>query len=133
MKILKQASLCFSAGALGALANSITAVAAGRLGITAALHVAIAPHLSAQWLYPRIVWGGLWGLFFLLPFRPTPSYLRGAIFSLAPTFFQLFIVFPYFAHKGMAGLALGTLTPLVVLALNLVWGWCAQFTLSLTR
>jgi hypothetical protein len=30
--------------------------------------VAIAPALKLSWLYPRIVWGGLWGLVFVFPF-----------------------------------------------------------------
>jgi hypothetical protein len=34
---------------------------------------------------------------------------------------QLFIVFPYEAGKGMAGLDLGLLTPLFILFYNWIW------------
>ena len=60
-------SLFFAAGALGGLANSLVAWGFGELGISRALGVSIAPGLTAAWLYPRIVWGGLWGFAFLLP------------------------------------------------------------------
>jgi hypothetical protein len=51
--------------------------------------------------------------------------VRGLVFSLFPTLFQLFYVFPYLAQKGMMGLELGTLTPLFVLFFNAVWGVAA--------
>jgi len=42
---------------------------------------------------------------------------------------MLFMVFPYDLGKGLAGMSLGTLTPLVVVATNLVWGFfCGVFT-----
>ena len=66
---LGTAMLAFSAGALGGLANSLAVWLFGALGITLALGVGIAPGLTPAWLYPRIVWGGLWGFLFLLP-RP---------------------------------------------------------------
>jgi len=47
---------------------------------------------------------------------------RGLLFGLGPACVQLLIVFPYKAEKGMAGLALGEMTPLVVVFVNLVWG-----------
>jgi len=112
----------FSAGALGALANSLTVWLFGHFGITAAIGVAIAPELSAHWLYPRIVWGGLWGLLFILPMLQSKMLVKGATLSLFPTAIQLFVVFPLMAHKGMAGLELGLLTPLCVLFFNWVWG-----------
>jgi len=55
------ASLVFAAGCIGGLANSISVWGMGKLGITGAMGVSIAPDWSPAWLYPRIVWGGLWG------------------------------------------------------------------------
>ena len=46
---------------------SLTVWIFGVIGITYALGVKIAPALSAPWLYPRLVWGGIWGLLFLVP------------------------------------------------------------------
>ena len=127
-RTLKPLALVFSAGALGALANSLAVWMFGVLGISEALGVNIAPALSAGWLYPRIVWGGIWGVLFLLPFFERPWWMRGLIFSLGPTLVQLLIVFPIKADKGMLGIDLGVLTPMLVLFFNAVWGlvaaWC---------
>ena len=120
--MLKQLSVAFAAGGLGGLLNSLTVWVFGALGITTMFGVSIAPPLTHAWLYPRIVWGGLWGLLFLLPFWRHSWPLRGLVFSLAPTAAQLFIVFPFQAQKGYAGLELGTLTPLFVVFFNLIWG-----------
>jgi len=124
--MLNRISLAFAAGGLGGLVNSLTLWMFGALGITRMLGVAIAPPLTHAWLYPRIVWGGLWGLLFVLPYFRQSWQLRGLVFSLAPTTVQLLIVFPFQAHKGYAGLDLGVLTPLFVLFFNLVWGLTAS-------
>ena len=65
--IFRTLSLVFAAGCVGAVANSLMVYLFGHLGINAALGVKIAPNLTPSWLYPRIVWGGLWGFLFLLP------------------------------------------------------------------
>ena len=120
----------FSAGCLGALANSIAVWLFGNFGITSSLGVSIAPALTPGWLYPRIVWGGLWGFLFILPMLKSKLLLKGTVLSLFPTAIQLFIVFPYKAHKGMAGLELGLYTPLFVLIFNWVWGVVAALTIK---
>jgi hypothetical protein len=119
--VFKKINIVFSAGCFGALVNSIALWAVGAYGVTAAIDVNIAPRLSPSWLYPRIVWGGIWGLLFLLPLLRNRLLSRGLILSLGPTLIQLIVVFPN-AGKGMMGLKLGLLTPLVVVALNAVWG-----------
>ena len=121
----------FAAGCLGALANSLAVWLFGDLGITSFLGVKIAPSLTPGWLYPRIVWGGIWGFLFLLPLMQKSLLLRGLIFSLGPTLVQLFVVFPMQANKGVMGLDLGTLTPLAVIVFNAIWGWSAAIWLRL--
>jgi hypothetical protein len=118
----KNISMVFAAGCLGGLVNSLAVWIFGDLGINAALGVKIAPALTPQWLYPRIVWGGIWGLLFLLPLMRGRILSRGIIFSLGPTLVQLFVVFPLKAGKGYMGLDLGTLTPLLVFIFNAIWG-----------
>jgi hypothetical protein len=130
---MKYVLICFAAGCLGALANSITIWLFGDLGISKQLGVAIAPHISAGWLYPRIVWGGLWGFLFLLPLLRAKPMLQGFVLSLAPTAMQLFYVFPVQAHKGIGGLELGLLTPLLVVFFNWVWGAVTALTLKLAK
>ncbi|WP_299587866.1 hypothetical protein [uncultured Microbulbifer sp.] len=127
---MKKLLIFFAAGCLGALANSLMVWLFGVLGITAALGVSIAPALSAEWLYPRIVWGGIWGLFFFLPFKSSNLLLKGAILSLLPSVFQLFVVFPMMTGSGIAGFELGILTPIFVLFFNWVWGVVAGLAIK---
>ncbi len=124
---LQKPAVAFAAGAAGGLANSLAVWIFGLLGITTAMGVGIAPAISAGWLYPRIVWGGLWGLLLLLPIKPGNWVLRGILFSIGPTLVQLLIVFPYKADKGMFGLDLGMMTPGFVVVFNLVWGLVAAW------
>ena len=123
----------FAAGCAGALANSLTVWLFGDFGISRSLGVAIAPSLSAHWLYPRIVWGGLWGLLFALPMLQSRLFWKGTLISLLPTAVQLFIIFPFKAHKGIAGLELGLLTPLLVLFFNWVWGIATATSIKLAK
>ncbi len=127
---MKKILIVFSAGCLGALANSISVWLFGDLGITASLGVKIAPSITPGWLYPRIVWGGLWGFVFLLPILRSKYLLKGSLLSLLPSAVQLFIVFPFKANKGLAGIELGLLTPFFVLFFNWVWGVVTAFTIK---
>lgn len=130
---MKKVLVFFAAGCLGALANSIALWLLGDFGITQSLHIAIAPKLTPLWLYPRIVWGGIWGFAFLLPMLDSKPLLKGSILSIFPTLVQLFVVFPFQAHKGMAGLELGLLTPALVVVLNWVWGFVTGLTIKLAK
>ena len=125
--------ICFAAGCLGALANSLAVWLFGYLGITSSFGVSIAPSLSPAWLYPRIVWGGIWGVLFIWPMLKSRLLLKGAILSLFPTAVQLCVVFPFKANKGFAGLELGLLTPLFVLFFNWVWGFVTAITIKLAK
>jgi len=130
---LRRLSVVFSSGCFGGLVNSLVVWVFGAIGMTAALGVKIAPGLTATYLYPRIVWGGLWGILFLLPYFSQSTALRGLLFSLGPTLVQLFIVFPLKTHQGVMGSGLGFLTPLFVLFFNAVWGTSTALWLQLFR
>jgi len=126
---LRRLSLVFSAGCFGGLMNSLVLWLFGRAGITLELGVTLAPHLTPAWLYPRLMWGGIWGFLFIFPVFRTQPVAQGLFFSLGPSIVQLFIVFPYQAHKGLLGMDLGMLTPLFVLFFNAVWGLSAALWL----
>lgn len=132
MSAARSLSLFFAAGALGGLANSLAVWLCGQLGISHALGVAIAPALTPAWLYPRIVWGGLWGLLFVLPLS-LGVVARGLVVSLGPSLVQLLVVFPLKAERGVLGLDLGLATPLLVLLFNAVWGVVASWWVHGTR
>ena len=129
-RMMRNLSLVFVAGCWGALWNSLAVWLFGYLGVAPALGVNIAPALTPAFLYPRLVWGGIWGLLFLLPMGRWSFPARGLLFSLAPTLVQLFLVFPLMAHKGVLGLQLGYLTPLLVVFYNAIWGYAAGWWLN---
>jgi hypothetical protein len=128
--LARNTSLVFAAGCLGGLLNGLAVWIFGELGITAALSVKIAPQLSPAFLYPRLVWGGIWGLLFLFPLMKTRIFSRGFIFSLGPTLVQLVVFFPMNANKGVMGLDLGLLTPRLLVVFNAIWGWTAAIWLK---
>lgn len=130
---MKRLLVFFAAGSLGALANSIVVWLFGDTGVNAYFGVSISPSLSAAWLYPRLVWGGLWGLLFVLPMLSSRPLAKGTLLSLFPTIVQLFVVFPYQTPHGIAGLGLGALTPLAVLFFNWVWGIVTALTIRFAR
>jgi hypothetical protein len=131
--LIRNLSLVFAAGSLGGLANSIAVWVFGELGITEALGVRLAPALTPEWLYPRIVWGGIWGALFLLPLLRNSVWIRGFLYGLGPTVVMLFVVFPEQLHKGNMGLELGTLTPAFVVFYNFIWGAAAAWWLKHTK
>ena len=130
---VRNLSLVFVAGLWGGLLNGLVVWLFGRLGIAPALGVHIAPPLTTGLLYPKLVWGGIWGLLFLVPLGRLSWTAKGLIFSLGPTLVQLFWVFPLQAHQGNLGLHLGALTPLFVLFYNAVWGVAAGWWLQWAR
>jgi hypothetical protein len=128
---LRSLSLVFAGGTVGGLANGLVVWLFGLAGISTALGVKLAPALTPPWLYPRLVWGGIWGVLFLLPWWRGRPWLRGLVFSLGPTLVMLFVVFPVKLDKGVLGLQVGALTPVFVLVYNAVWGLAAAWWLKL--
>lgn len=130
---MKKLLIFFAAGCLGAFANSVTVWLFGQFGITSSFGVSIAPSLSPAWLYPRLVWGGIWGLLFILPMLRSKLFVKGAILSLFPTAIQLFVVFPLKAHKGIGGIELGLFTPVFVIFFNWVWGFTTALVIKYAK
>lgn len=120
--MLRNILLSYAAGSLGALVACLVLWLMGRHGINHALGVALAPGLSLYWLYPRLVWGGLWGLLFLLNWHNSRPLLKGLLIGLILACVQLLYVFPFVSHHGFLGLKLGLLTPVVIVLVCAVWG-----------
>lgn len=124
-------SVAFSGGCLGALVNSWVSSSLGQTILPQKLGVTLGLAWGKAFLYPRIVWGGLWGFLFLLPVLRggflVGVFSRGILLSLCPTAAQLFYFFPFLLKKGWFGLSLGELTPLFVFVYNAVWGLCTAW------
>ena len=124
--MVRKISGAFTGGALGALIDSANIWILGQAGVTAMLGISLRPQFTAPWLYPRLVWGGIWAMLLILPFSRQKTALRGILMSLAPTAMMLVMVFPEMG-MGLLGLKAGLLTPLLVLLLNFIYGLVASF------
>ena len=131
--LVQRLSLYFAAGTFGGLVNSLALWYCAHIGLIAQIGVSISPSLTPTWLYPRLVWAGIWGWLFFLPIVQRYFLAKGLLLSLGPSLVQLVIVFPSKTHAGIFGTGLGELTPVVVLAANAVWGLSAALWLRLCR
>ena len=115
-------SFGYAAGALGGLLYVLAIYASYRYGILQHFHVSLYPGMSLEWLYPRVILGGVLGWLFVTPLFQIRSVVeRALILSLVPTLFMLFYYYPFLRHEGFFGFELGTLTPAFVFVYSLVW------------
>ena len=125
----RQATLAFAAGALGGLVLFAFLWVIGTIGIPQAIGINLPVNVAKAYLYNRIVWGGIWGFIFLIPWKQS-WWIRGLVFSVAPSVVQMVVIFPLATPAGMFGLGLGALTPLLVLVANGVWGFVTAWWLE---
>ncbi len=120
----RRATLAFAAGALGALILCLFVWALIALHVTAAVGLNLPPDISGMtkvWLYKQMVWGGIWGFIFLLPWRSS-WWLRGLVYGIGPSLITLFVLLPPAARENIALVVL-------VLVANSVWGLVAAWWL----
>jgi len=132
-RLVRRVSILFAAGTFGGVINSLAVWLFGLYGLSAWLGVSLAPQLSPDWLYPRLVWGGVWAVLFFIPLKGRNTITKGLLLSLGPSLVQLFYIFPVQAGQGIAGIGLGWTTPLLVLFFNGLWGAAAGLWLIMAR
>lgn len=121
--MVRRIASAYFAGAAAALAASLVLWVAARAELLAALGVSLRPSLTWPVLATQILWGSLWALPLPLLRRRMPGLNRPALtLSLAPALAELFFFLPDSGH-AMLGVALGPLTPVVILAQWAFWGW----------
>ena len=124
-------AVCFTAGLLGAAVSSLFLWSCNEWGVTTMFKVNMVQTLELPELYPKMMVGGLWGLVYFftvgIPRHRRHWVRKGLWFSLLPSLVAIFYLYPYIYHRGMAGFDLGTLTPLLIVATNLVWGLFTGF------
>ena len=129
---LKNLSLLFAAGSMGGLLKGLTAWLWGAWGVNALLGSQFAPALTPFWVYQHMVWGGLWAFLFLLPLRRRSYVSLGIIYSLPQTLITLLILMPKMG-KGLLGLQMGPMTPVLILFFGFVWGIATALWLKWSR
>ncbi len=130
---MKKLESVFFAGCVGGLISSLGLWLFNRWGVTAAVGVSLTSSLSADWLFPRLIWGGVWGFLFLLPLFKNAMLKRAFLMSLGPSAVQLLIIFPIQDGQGVMGFGLGMLTPVFVVFFNFIWGLTAVVWLKLAH
>jgi hypothetical protein len=125
-------SLIFAAGCFGGLLKGLVAWGFGASGLCALLGSGFAPPLTLPWIYSHVIWGGLWGLLFLLPIKGLSYYSLGVIYSLPQTLVTLLVLMPKM-HRGWLGLELGYLTPVLFVFFGFIWGIATAFWLKWSR
>ena len=116
--LLRKVAVTYAAGTIGALANSAA------LQLLRALRTDTGiPAATPDWLYSRLVWGGLFGLLFMLPVLPGRPLAKGLLLSVAPSVARLTL----FAPAGGIG---GPVAVAMVFVFNGVWGVTAAFALA---
>ena len=129
---LKNLSLVFAAGSLGGLLKGLAAWFCGAWGFNALLGSQFAPALTPFWVYQHVVWGGLWAFLFLLPPRGRSYVSLGVIYSLPQTLIALLFLMPKMG-KGVLGLQMGPMTPVLILIFGFVWGLVTALWLKGSR
>jgi hypothetical protein len=131
--LLQRLAAAYFGGALGAIANSLAVWLLAEAQLLSAAGISVYPDLTWAWIGKRMLWGSLWGLGFPLvnTFQKT-AWKAGLLLSLAPTAAQLFYFYPQ-SGSGMAGLEAGSLTPLLVLVANGLWGWVLSLCVSQSK
>lgn len=120
-------------GALAGVVHGLLTEAAGGLGLTLLLGVGIDVDLSAGQYLMRALYGSAWGvgLGILYPAIPGDGFAgKGSTFSLLPTFYTLFVVYPVFLGLGLLGVRQGFLTFCFVLIGNVLAGVVAAWVVS---
>lgn len=125
---MKRLLTLYGAGTVGGLVNTALLWGLTSAGVFAKLGTTLGAQPSLDALYPRLVWGGAWALVVRLLPMPRLSWIQGALLlALFPTAAQLLYFFPT-SGSGWFGLQMGTLTPVIVFALNFVWALTTVMT-----
>ncbi len=130
--MLRKLSLAYTSGTVAALMACLVLWILGREGVNAWLGVSLRAGVTMAWLAPRLIFGGLCGLFLALPVLPRRLSLQAFLIGLVPAVYSLLVFFPR-TGRGLFGFGYGALTPLLIGGLCLLWGLFAAVWYRLVR
>jgi len=126
---LKKLSLVFTAGAAGGFIRGFLHWFMGSIGMLQLFDInpGLIPSLTPEHIYAEMIWGGIWGILFVLPLLEDSIVLRGIFYGLFPAAVQLFIIFPLSLKDGFMGVEpYGRLAPFFIAFVSIVWGVVAS-------
>lgn len=131
-QLVKNLMTCYAAGTFGALVNSFAMYLALLIGLETMFGVSIMTGWTLDWLYPRLVWGGVLAFVFIIPCYRGRTFIRGMVWSIIPTIPHLFIIFPGQADvvNGYPGFTVGITTILCMYIFNCFWGVATSYLLA---
>ena len=130
---MKSSLFVFGVGNLGTLLALMLLFLLQILGLNHFINMPNLPLLSGIWLYPKLVWGGLFALAFLLPFMNNQVLFKGVIVALLITLVGLVIPLPFSIFNGARGLSIGLNTFALLFAFNLVWALITSLMIKLIK
>ncbi len=143
--MIKKIDILFAAGAVGGLAFALLMWGFGEMGIAKMLKVELAPALKGPFIYHSMIWGGIWGMLFILPVYDKKRITKGLLLSLIPAFMELLYFMPNSANNEMFGIMgsidskrgyfgqhLGTLTPVLIFIYYAAWGIVTSFWIKMS-
>jgi len=91
MDILRRGSLAFASGCFGVILFYLVFRAGIASGMIKPPEAALKLLTSKLFLYRSVVWGGIWGFAFMIPFLKGKWWLRGPIVGAAATLVAIFV------------------------------------------
>lgn len=130
---MKATLFVYGAGSLAALLACSVILLIQILGLSQLIQLPSFPVLSQSWLYPKVIWGGLLSLCFVLPFMSSNTLVKSAVLALVISLVELFFALPFNLYHGVMGLNVGMVTFLIMLGFNLVWAMLTSLILTIAK
>lgn len=118
MHLARNLTLAFGCGAFGVLVIFAVLFVVTKAGLGTTLGLPSVPQKMPEFLYSRLVWGGIWGFLLVLPFLTPRWVLRGIVIGLLASAASIFYFHPAL-QKAQIGLIIA------ILVFNLIWGVAA--------
>lgn len=115
VRLFRQLSLAFAAGGVGVIALVAAMWILKESGALASLGLRPPSPRMPDFLYSRIVWGGIWALLFVLPIMSRQWLLRGLIVGALASIASIFYFNPAWKSAPFAFVIL-------IFVANSIWG-----------
>ncbi len=119
VRLFRRLSLAFAAGAAGVIALVAFLWLLRESGVAASLGLRLPAPKLPDFLYSRIVWGGIWALLFVLPVMTRQWLLRGLVVGVLASLASIFYFNPAWKSAPFTFV-------IVIFVANAIWGVAAS-------